>query len=76
MKPIHECLLKILTSLPLYGTFNQDKPFKRLHDLVKSGNLVNPIFYSYNFSSTTDRLPILFKEQIITILFCGEFAEK
>lgn len=76
MKPLSDGIFEILKTLPTDGTFNQGKPLERLLARVKSGELVSPIFYSYDLSSATDRLPIAFQEQVLSCYTGEEFASE
>lgn len=63
-----------LRDLPMDGTFNQQAPLNRLVSLYKDGLLHDVEFYSYDLSSATDRLPMAFQKQIISVLFGSNFA--
>jgi hypothetical protein len=57
---LHDGLLKILSSIPQDGTYDQHKPVKALIDKgIKT-------FYSYDLSAATDRLPIDLQVRIIS----------
>lgn len=76
MKPLSDGIFKILKTIPMDGTFNQGKPLERLLARVKSGELISPIFYSYDLSSATDRLPILFQQQVLSCFMGEDFASE
>jgi hypothetical protein len=67
-KPVSDGIFKILKRLPMDGTFDQDAPVKRLLSLHKEGLLDSQTFYSYDLSAATDRLPIDFQVQVLTLL--------
>jgi hypothetical protein len=73
--PISDGIFKILRNLPMDGTFDQDAPVRRLQDLHKEGLLGDETFYSYDLSAATDRLPIDFQVQVLTLLLGKERAE-
>lgn len=68
MKPLHDKIFSILRDIPMDGTFNQLGPINRLVSLHKSGELGNVVFYSYDLSAATDRLPIKLQSQILSVL--------
>jgi hypothetical protein len=74
-RPISDGIFKILRSLPMDGTFDQDAPVRRLRDLYKEGLLESQTFYSYDLSAATDRLPIDFQVQVLTLLIGKDRAE-
>jgi hypothetical protein len=73
--PLSDGIFKILRNLPMDGTFDQDAPVRRLQELHKEGLLSNETFYSYDLSAATDRLPIDFQVQVLTLLLGKERAE-
>jgi hypothetical protein len=74
MAPLNSWVFAKLKDLPMDGTFNQQAPLNRLVSLYKDGLLHDVEFYSYDLSSATDRLPMAFQKQIISILFGSNFA--
>jgi hypothetical protein len=74
-RPISDGIFKILRSLPMDGTFDQDAPVRRLKDLYLQGLLDSQTFYSYDLSAATDRLPIDFQVQVLTLLIGKDRAE-
>nr|UPW42151.1 MAG: putative RNA dependent RNA polymerase [Xinjiang mito-like virus 50] len=60
---LHDGLLKILSSIPQDGTYDQHKPVK-----VLIGKGITT-FYSFDLSAATDRLPIDLQVRIISWLF-------
>jgi hypothetical protein len=74
-RPISDGIFKILRNLPMDGTFDQDAPVRRLRDLHKEGLLESQTFYSYDLSAATDRLPIDFQVQVLTLLIGKDRAE-
>jgi hypothetical protein len=74
-RPVSDGIFKILRSLPMDGTFDQDAPVRRLKDLYSNGSLDSQTFYSYDLSAATDRLPIDFQVQVLTLLLGKDRAE-
>lgn len=64
LKPLHDSLFNILKALPSDGTFDQLKPLKGLLSRSTTGE----IFYCYDLSSATDRLPKTLQVDILNIL--------
>lgn len=67
LEPLHTAILALLKKIPQDGTFNQISPIKLLVDTVEPGQ----VFYSFDLSSATDRLPIVIQMQILNILVPG-----
>jgi len=67
LEPLHTAILALLEKIPQDGTFNQILPIKLLVDTVEPGQ----VFYSFDLSSATDRLPIVIQMQILNILVPG-----
>lgn len=60
---LHDGILKILSSIPQDGTYDQHKPVKVLIDKgIKE-------LFSFDLSAATDRLPIDLQSRIISLLF-------
>jgi len=70
LKPVHDSIMNVLRQLPEDGTFNQGAPIERLRDLAR-----NRPWYSFDLTSATDRLPIEFQTQIVTLIWGPEFAQ-
>jgi hypothetical protein len=74
LAPLSDGIFKILDSLPMDGTFDQDRPvrwlLKRINDKVIDGELL----YSYDLSAATDRLPIKVQEQVLASLLSPKIA--
>jgi len=68
LKPLSDGIFEILKTLPMDGTFDQDKPVRRLVDLFKTGQLNGETFYSYDLSAATDRLPLAIQQQVLARL--------
>lgn len=68
LKPLSDGIFKILKSIPMDGTFDQDGPVRRLKDLLEKGQLNGEILYSYDLSSATDRLPLKIQQQVLACL--------
>jgi len=69
LKPLHESLFDFLRTVPMDGTFEQDKPLKLLLSRVKDGQKL----YSFDLSNATDRLPIALQEQILSFIYEGSY---
>lgn len=63
---LHDGILKILSSIPQDGTYDQHKPVKVLIDKGIQE------LYSFDLSAATDRLPIDLQSRIISSLFNNE----
>jgi len=63
---LHDGVLKILSSIPQDGTYDQHKPVKVLIDKGIQE------LYSFDLSAATDRLPIDLQSRIISSLFNNE----
>jgi len=71
--PLHRFIFdKILKVLPQDGTFDQQKPIKRLLGLMSEKGL-NECF-SYDLSAATDRLPVILQEFLLAQFTSREFA--
>jgi hypothetical protein len=68
LSPLHKLLFKMLSKIPMDGTFNQLKPLDR----VPWGKA--PI-YSFDLSAATDRLPLSLQMSLLSDLFCKDLAE-
>lgn len=75
LAPIHEAIFRVLKDLPMDGTFNQDRPLKRLMSLHEEGALAGQTFYSYDLSAATDRLPISLQVQVLACHLGDTIAE-
>jgi len=64
-RPLSDGIFRILDSLPMDGTFDQNRPVQYLKDLWKADSLKGETFYSYDLSAATDRLPIDLQQQIL-----------
>jgi hypothetical protein len=60
--PIHRYLFTLLSQIRQDGTFDQYRPLKSLVDTHMS---TNQVFYSFDLSAATDRLPIDFQVQVL-----------
>jgi len=61
LKPLHLTLFDLLRTIPNDGTFNQDESVSRsMEKSSKSG-----CAYSFDLSSATDRLPIIYQSAIL-----------
>jgi len=61
LKPLHEGLFALLRMIPNDGTFNQDESVRR--SIVKAN--ASGCAYSFDLSSATDRLPILYQSELL-----------
>lgn len=65
LKPLHDHVFKILKTNPklqkVDATFNQDKGFSNIPD--------SQVFYSFDLSSATDRMPIKLQQYVVTYLY-------
>lgn len=55
LRPLHKLIFKVLSVIPMDGTFDQHKPLWRLLRIAKQAKL--PL-YSLDLSAATDRLPV------------------
>lgn len=69
LRPLHLYLFRLLSRIPIDGTFDQDAQVKRAMKISKG----KPC-YSFDLSAATDRLPVLFQEQVLSAIFDEEFA--
>lgn len=60
LKPLHDGLYQILSTIPMDGTFNQLGPIERLRDLRPQSTL-----HSFDLSAATDRLPVALQVQVL-----------
>lgn len=60
MRPLHDAIFEVLSTLEMDGTFDQFKPVQRLLDKGKTR------FWCYDLSAATDRLPISLQVLILT----------
>lgn len=65
-KPLHNSIFSILKTIITDGTFDQEKPLKRLMSLIRHDP--DQVLYSYDLSSATDRLPITLQKDILNLL--------
>lgn len=75
LAPIHDAIFLVLKALPMDGTFDQDRPLKRLMSLHEEGALAGQTFYSYDLSAATDRLPIALQVQVLACQLGDTLAE-
>lgn len=62
--PLHNSIFGLLKEIPQDGTFNQDKPLRRLMSAPLEGHR----FSCFDLSSATDRLPIDLQIQLLNSL--------
>ncbi|KAG6467736.1 hypothetical protein ZIOFF_074382 (mitochondrion) [Zingiber officinale] len=63
LHPVHDWAMRVLSRMPMDGTFNQKGPIDRLSRMSPSD-----ILY-YDLSSATDRFPVVVLEAVFTRLF-------
>jgi len=63
LKPLHNSIFSLLRRIEEDGTHDQLKPFKKL-----IGNGSSEMFYSFDLSAATDRLPLEIQTDILNIL--------
>jgi len=61
LKPIHEGILKLLSTIPNDRTFTQDPS----HDWIDN----NENFYSLDLSAATDRFPIKLQKKLLSYIY-------
>jgi hypothetical protein len=71
LHPLHEWIFGLLKEIPQDGTFDQLKPIERLMKRVKP----ETVFYSYDLSSATDRIPVLIQQILLAEVFSPEYAQ-
>jgi len=74
LRPIHDHIFSILEKIPQDGTFNQGRPLKYLVDSLNERSNEILDVYSYDLSAATDRVPIAFQVQILSLLYNYEIA--
>jgi hypothetical protein len=71
--PLHRFIFdKILRVIPQDGTFDQQKPVKKLIERMEKENLFE--VFSYDLSAATDRLPVSMQEFLLGAFTSREFA--
>jgi len=71
--PLHRFIFdKILRVIPQDGTFDQQKPVKKLIKLMEEKGLFE--CFSYDLSAATDRLPVSMQEFLLGAFTTREFA--
>lgn len=75
MKPLHDFIFSLLKTFPTDGTFDQNAPISRLIQLKRDGIISkSELFYSYDLSAATDRLPISLQKDILSQWFGTKFS--
>jgi len=75
LRPIHDHIFSILEKIPQDGTFNQGRPLEYLVDsLNKRDTDESRTVYSYDLSAATDRVPIAFQVQMMSLLYNFDVA--
>jgi hypothetical protein len=67
LKPLHSWIFSVLKKISMDGTFNQLRPLKAY---PKKGSV-----WSFDLSAATDRLPLSFQKEILSIIFSKSFAD-
>jgi hypothetical protein len=70
LKPVHDWLFNILSYIPQDGTFNQEKPIRKLWKAN------GPYLGSCDMSAATDRLPVRLQAAILTAVLGPTLATK
>jgi len=71
--PVHEHVFKILKGIAQDGTFDQDAPLALLRARVKQKE--DKSVFSYDLSAATDRFPVDFQVQLLSMLYNRDVAE-
>lgn len=76
-RPLSDGIFKILDSLPMDGTFDQNRPVEHIRHLVSHDLMLekDATFYSYDLSSATDRLPIDIQRQVLSRLIGDQMSD-
>lgn len=67
LKGLHDSMFQLLKQLPMDGTFDQSKPLEILRKNRKTYE--SEVYYSFDLSAATDRFPIKFQSQVLSLLF-------
>nr|UJQ92560.1 MAG: putative RNA-dependent RNA polymerase [Mitoviridae sp.] len=70
LKPLHDFVFGVLRTIPQDGTFDQERPVKRLLKRSPKG----AVFHSFDLSAATDRCPVVIQELIVAVMFGVTFA--
>lgn len=73
LSPLSDGIFEILRNLPMDGTFDQDRPVRHLKQIFALND--DRIFYSYDLSAATDRLPITIQIQVLACLIGSKAAK-
>lgn len=68
LKPVHTWAMKILSKLPMDGTFHQERPLLRLSKLKPNET------YSFDLKSATDRWPLSIIFTVFALFFGRTYA--
>lgn len=69
LRPVHDWAMKVLSMIPMDGTFNQVKPIHRLQRRLSNGVIKTSKFYSYDLKSATDRFPLGVIYTVFSVFF-------
>lgn len=69
LRPIHQHTFDILKQIPNDGCFDQGRPLKRL----MSKGLKD--LWSFDLSAATDRFPIDFQVQVLSLMYNQDIAK-
>jgi hypothetical protein len=70
LKPLHDFVFGVLRSIPQDGTFDQERPVKRLLKRAPAG----AVFHSFDLSAATDRCPVAIQELVVAVMFGFTYA--
>lgn len=68
LRPVHDWAMKVLSTIPMDGTFNQVEPLQRLRSKRKD------IVYSFDLKSATDRWPLSVIYTVMCMIWGDVFA--
>lgn len=77
LKPLHDWIFAVLSTIPQDGTFDQEAPLKLLDKWIERKHQITgaPKFSaSYDLSAATDRLPIELQKFVLASVFGAKFA--
>lgn len=64
LRPAHDWSMSLLRRIPMDGTFDQERPLRRL--------IGKRTLFSFDLSSATDRIPLAFQKLLMEKLFKKE----
>lgn len=69
LRPLHDAILRSLSTINMDGTFDQLRPIRLLYDQGYKE------MFSFDLTAATDRLPIQLQKQVLAELTSKEFAD-